>query len=90
MAIGLLYGQDYPDAVGIQTEEFVGQFADRVGAVRCLDIVGFDIGRVMGGPDIKGVLSLLWYFIRGGKKVCNGAVSSAVEVLLEQWEDWRS
>jgi len=88
LAIGLLYGQDYPDAVGLQTEEFVGQFTERVGAVRCIDIVGFDISSAMDGANVRAVLRLLWYFARGGKKKCNRAVSSAVQLLLEQWEDW--
>jgi len=88
LAIGLLYGQDYPDAVGLQTEEFVGQFTERVGAVRCIDIVGFDISSAMDGANVRAGLRLLCYFARGGKKKCNRAVSSAVQLLLEQWEDW--
>ena len=89
LAIGLLYGQDYPDAVGLHTEEFVSRFAERKGAVRCIDLIGFDISSAMSGDDISSVKGILWFFVRGGKKICNGAVSSAVQLLLEQWEEWR-
>ncbi len=90
LAIGLLYGQDYSEAVGIMTEEFVRRFAERNGAVRCIDLIDFDIGSVMDGEDIRSILRLLWFFARGGRKICNGAVSSTVRVLLEQWEEWRA
>jgi C_GCAxxG_C_C family probable redox protein len=90
LAIGLLYGQDHPDAVRLQTAEFVRGFAERKGAVRCIDLIGFDVSSAMTGDDISNVMGLLWFFVRGGKMVCNRAVSSAVEVLLEQWEEWRA
>jgi hypothetical protein len=90
LGIGLLYGPDYPDAVGLMTEEFVRRIAEREGAVRCIDLIGFDISSAMGGDDIRAVMRLLWYFIRGGKKKCNGVVSTSVQVLLEQWEEWRA
>lgn len=89
LAIGLLYGQDYPEAVGLQTEEFVRRFADREGAVRCIDLIGFDVNSAMDGEDIRSVRGLLWFFIRGGKRVCNGAVKSAVREILEQWQEWK-
>jgi hypothetical protein len=84
LAIGLLYGQDFPDVVGLNTEKFVRRFAEQNGAVRCIDLIGFDISRAMTGDDINAVMRLLWFFVRGGKKICNGAVSSAVQVLLEE------
>jgi hypothetical protein len=90
LAMGLVYGQDYPDAVCPQTEEFVRQFAERKGAVRCVDIIGFDVNSAVSGDGISNVMGLLWFLVRGGKRVCNGAVSSAVQVLLEQWEEWRA
>ena len=90
LAIGLLYGQDCPDAVGPMTEEFVRRFAERKGAVRCLDLIGFDISSAMSGDDISSVKGLVWFFVRGGKRICNGAVRCAVQVLLEQWEEWRA
>jgi C_GCAxxG_C_C family probable redox protein len=81
LAIGLLYGQDQPDAARHLTGEFMRQYAERNGAVRCLDITGVNMGSVMG---------LLLYLVRGGKKKCNRVVGSAVQVLLELLEYWES
>ncbi len=79
LAIGLYYGQDYSEAVGTKTEEFVLRFTELNGAVRCSDITGM---------DLKSGKGFLLFFARGGKKVCNGVVSSAVQVLLEQFNEW--
>ena len=87
LAIGLLYGQDQPEAVDPHTEEFMLQFSKREGAVRCIDRVGFDISSATSGEDFGKIMELLWFFARGGKKVCNRAVSSTVQVILEQWEE---
>jgi hypothetical protein len=87
LAIGLLYGQDRPDAVAPTTREFVRRFAERKGAVRCIDIVGFDISSAASGEGISNILGLLWFFVRGGLRVCSGTVKSAVEVLLDLLED---
>ena len=81
LAIGLFYGQDFAEAVSSKTEEFMRRFAELNGAVRCIDITGVDMSSVKG---------LLLYFAKGGKKTCNGVVSSAVQVLLEQFNDWEA
>jgi hypothetical protein len=91
LAIGLVYGGDYADAVGVLTEEFVSRFAERNGAVRCIDLIGTDVSSAMGGVDISSIIRLIWiFFIRGKKKICNRNVGSAVQILMEQWEDWES
>ena len=87
LAIGLLYGQNQPDSVDPHTEEFMLRFSEREGAVRCIDRIGFDINGVTSGEDFGKIMELLWFFARGGKKVCNRAVSSTVQVVLEQWEE---
>ena len=91
LAIGLLHGQDQVEAavpkVHTRTAEFMRRFAGANGAVRCIDIIGFDISSAMAGDDISSIKGLLWFFIRGGLRVCNGTVSSAVQVLLELLED---
>jgi len=81
LAIGLLYGQDQPEAAHHLTREFMRQYAEQNGAVRCIDITGVDMGSAMG---------LLLYLVKGGKKKCNRVVGSAVQVLLDQLEDWES
>jgi C_GCAxxG_C_C family probable redox protein len=90
LAIGLVYGGDYPDAVGVLTEEFMSRFAERNGAVRCIDLINFDISSIMAGDDVevKNIIRLFWFFARGGKRICNRAVSSAVQVIMEQWQEW--
>lgn len=81
LAIGLLYGQDQPEATHHLTREFMRQYAEQNGAVRCIDITGVDMGSAMG---------LLLYLVKGGKKKCNRVVGSAVQVLLELLEYWES
>ena len=88
MAIGLLYGKDQGEAVHPLTEQFMQRFAERNGTVRCIDIVGFNAAGASKGEDMSIVKGLLWFLARGGKRVCKKAVSSAVEVLLEQLEEW--
>jgi len=90
LAIGLLYGEEQPEAATHLTEEFMRLFTERNGAVRCIDIIGFNIGSMSTGPDVKSVKNLLLFLAKGGKRVCNGVVRSAVEVLLDQLEEWES
>ncbi len=90
LAIGLLYGEDYPETVGLKTEEFVSRFAKRKGAVRCIDLIGFDISSAVTGDDIDNVKGFLWFFLRGGKLICNGAVRTAVRVLIELLNEWEA
>lgn len=81
LAIGLLYGEEQPEAATRLTKEFMGRFAEVNGAVRCIDITGVDMSSMKG---------LLLYFAKGGKKTCNRVVSSVVQVLLEQLNDWEA
>lgn len=81
LAIGLLYGQEQPDAARHLTGEFMRKYAEQNDAVRCIDITGVDMGSAMG---------LLLYLVKGGKKKCNRVVGSAVQVLLELLEYWES
>ncbi len=90
LAIGLLYGQNEDEAVPHLTEQFMNRFAERNGAVRCSDIIGFNIGRIGTTADLSSIKGLLMFGMRGGKKMCNGIVSSAVEALLEELEDWEA
>lgn len=90
LAIGLLYGEEYDEAVPILTEEFMRQFAERNGAVRCADIIGFNLGTIGSKADLRSLKGLLLFGARGGKRACKGVVRNAVEVLLEQLEDWES
>jgi hypothetical protein len=90
MAIGLLYGEEEPEAALHLAREFTGRFRGVHGAVRCSDLVGFDMGRAGTAEDLSAVKDLLLYFAKGGKKTCTGFVGSATELVLEQLEDWES
>ncbi len=90
LAIGLLYGEDQDEAVTHLTEQFVHRFAEVNGAVRCIDIVGFNISAVEEDIDLSSVIGILTFLARGGKRHCSGIVSSAVEVLLDQLEEWEA
>lgn len=90
LAIGLLYGEQEPEAVTHLTGEFVQRFADMNGAVRCSDIIGFNLGNVDKTPSLGDLKGMLKFGMRGGKKMCHEIVSRAVEVLLDQLEEWES
>jgi C_GCAxxG_C_C family probable redox protein len=90
MAISLLYGQDQPEAANQLAREFVRGFEDRNGAIRCIDLIGFDVASANTGEDIGSVKDLMLFFAKGGKRICNKAVSSSVELLLEQLEEWEN
>ena len=81
LSIGLLYGEEQPEAATRLTEQFMRRFAERNGAVRCIDIIGFNIG---SAKDFRMFLA------RGGKRACNKVVRNAVEVLLEELNEWES
>lgn len=90
LAIGLLYGgEDSEEALHL-TREFVLGFQEINGAIRCNDLVGFDMGLASTGDDIRAVKDLMLYFAKGGKKKCTGFVTSAVDVLLSQLEEWEA
>jgi C_GCAxxG_C_C family probable redox protein len=90
LAIGLLYGEDQDEAAIHLTEQFMQRFAEQNASVRCSDIVGFNIGSIDSAADMRSLKGLLMFGIRGGKKMCNKVVSSAVEALLEELEEWES
>ena len=88
LAIGLLYGEEQAEAATHLTEQFMRRFAERNGAVRCIDIIGFNIGSASTDLEVKSVKDLLLVLARGGKRVCNKVVSNAVQVLLEELNEW--
>ncbi len=88
LAIGLLYGQDEDEAATHLTEQFMRRFAERHGAVRCADIIGFNFSSIEDDADLTSLKGLLTFGIRGGKKMCDGVVSGAVEALLDELEGW--
>ncbi len=88
LAIGLIYGQEDVELVHHLTEQFMGRFAARNGAVRCSDIIGFNIGRVQEHIDLRSIKGMLVFGARGGKKMCKNVVATSVEALLEELEEW--
>jgi C_GCAxxG_C_C family probable redox protein len=86
LAIGLLYGEKQPELANQLSREFVRAFEEKNGAVRCIDLVGFNMGDASTGEDIGSVKDLMLFFARGGKRICDTAVSSAVEILLDLLE----
>lgn len=91
LAIGLVYGDKYPDAIGVLTEEYMTQIEERVGTVHCKEIIGTDISGAMNAEDFKSIARILWvFFIQGKRKICSGVVKSAVQVILEQRKEWEA
>ena len=90
LAIGLLYGEEQPEAASHLTEEFMRRYAERHGATRCIDIVGFNIGSASSSGEIRDIKQLLLWLARGGKRGCNQVVSHAVEVLIEELNEWEA
>ena len=90
MAIGLHYGKEQPEATNHLARDFVRGFEEKNGAVRCIDLIGFDIANANSGEDISSAKDIMLFFAKGGKRICNKAVSSAVELLLDQLEEWES
>lgn len=90
LALGLIYGEDSPEAVTHLTEQFMQRFKERNGAVRCVDIIGFNIGSVNTGFEVNSPRDFFLFLARGGKRGCNRVVKNAVEALLDEVEDWES
>jgi C_GCAxxG_C_C family probable redox protein len=90
LAIGLLYGEEQDEAATYLTEQFMQRFADQNGAVRCSDIIGFNISTMETSANFASLKGLLRFGMRGGKKMCNGILSSTVEILLDQLEEWEN
>ena len=90
LAIGLLYGEEQPEAATHLTEEFMHRFQEQNGNVRCIDIVGFNISSVSSSGEIDDIKQLLLWLAKGGKRACNKVVRNAVEVLLDTLNEWES
>lgn len=90
LAIALIYAKEQPEAAAHLTREFMLKFAEQHGPVRCMEITGFDIGRMSSDPDLRSMGELAVYFLRGGKGKCSKVVAGAVRILLEQINDWEA
>jgi C_GCAxxG_C_C family probable redox protein len=90
LGIGLLYGEEQPEAVAHLAEQFVQRFREENGATRCLDIVGFNISTIDKGVDLDGIMGIIRFLARGGKRHCKKIVGSAVQVVLEQLNEWEA
>jgi C_GCAxxG_C_C family probable redox protein len=89
LAIGLIYGED-PELATHLTEEFMRRFKERHGKVRCMDIIGFNVGSASTGLEISSKKDFILFLARGGKRGCNKVVRNTVEVLVEQLNAWES
>lgn len=87
LAIGLLYGDD-PELATHLSEEYMRRFKARNEKVRCIDIVGFNIGSASTEFEIDSVKDFVLFLARGGKRSCNKVVRNAVGVLVEQLNEW--
>jgi len=74
--MGLLFGSD--DTVNSKTREFIHQFAEQNGAVRCSELLGLD--------ESSGKV-LLASAQNRKKEVCEGLVRGVVHTLLGQLEE---
>lgn len=90
LALGLLYGEQQDEAVTYLSEQFMQCFAEQNGAVRCSEIIGFNIGSIKTTANLSSLKGLLRFGMQGGKKMCDGIVSSTVEILLDQLEEWEN
>ena len=88
MALGLKYGKQDPEIVNHLAGEFVNRFAEKNGALRCQDIIGFTIGSMDKAADFSSIKGLLKFGMRGGKGMCKGIVSSAVEIVMDEIQEW--
>jgi hypothetical protein len=91
LAIGLVYGEDHADAIGVLTEEYMTTLEERVGTLHCKEIIGTDISGAMNAEDFRSIARILWvFFIQGKRKICTGVVKNAVQVVLEQRQEWEA
>jgi C_GCAxxG_C_C family probable redox protein len=88
LAIGLMYGEEDPEIVTHLTGEVVKRFAEENGAVRCNDIIGFNIGSIDKVADFNSIKGLLRFGMRGGKTMCKSIVSSAVGIVMDELDEW--
>ena len=89
LAIGLIYGED-PEMATHLTEDFMRRFKDRHRKVRCMDIIGFNVGSASSGLEINSKKDFFLFLARGGKRSCNKVLRNTVEVLVEQLNEWES
>lgn len=91
LSIGLIYGENHHDAVGVLSEDYLNRIAGQEGTVTCKEIIGTDISGAMNAEDFRSAARLIWvFFIRGKRKICSRVVRSAVRVVLEQWQEWEA
>jgi C_GCAxxG_C_C family probable redox protein len=88
LAIGLIYGEEQEEAVPHLTESFMNRFAEQHGEIRCADIIGFNFAKVSTSEDMGSVKDIFWFIARGGKRQCNKVVANAVQVVLEELNEW--
>lgn len=89
LAIGLIYGDD-PELATHLTEEYMRRFKERNEKVRCIEIVGFNIGSASTQFEVADMKDFFLFLAKGGKRTCNKIVRNAVEVLVEQLNEWES
>ena len=65
LSIGLLYGEEQPETATHLTEQFMRRFAERNGTVRCIDIIGFNIGSASTEFEIGSAKDFLMFLARG-------------------------
>ena len=68
----------------------MSRYAEQHEAVRCIDIVGFNVSSISTNVEIADAKQLLSWLAKGGKRACNKVVGSAVEVLLDTLNEWES
>ena len=90
LALGLLYGDEDPEIVTHLSHEYMERFTEQNGAVRCSDIIGFNLASIEKSIDFKSIKGLLKFGMQGGRKMCTGIVSSSVEICIDQIEEWES
>ena len=83
LAIGLLYGKARPETATQLTAAFMHRFKEEHGKVRCIDIVGFNIGSASTKLEISSAKDFFLFVTGGGKRICNQAVAPAARVLVE-------
>jgi C_GCAxxG_C_C family probable redox protein len=90
LVLGLKYGAEDAEIVTHLSGELVNRFAEKNGAVRCQDIIGFNIGSIDKAADFNSIKGVLKFGMRGGKVMCKGIVSSAVEIVMDEIEEWET
>src|SRR5512145_2615720 len=81
LTLGLLYGRDRADeiekkeAVRGRTAQFVRQFAEKNGAIRCRDILGVELNTEAGNREYQAQ--------NLKQECCAVAIRNAVRILLE-------